>query len=222
MLPLRRLACFSIRRDYSASVSSAYCYSGASRTASRITGTAHRTITASLGNSSIRYFTASPGPRSDNMSAEDACREMEAAGVHKKGEPTAAAAPEQEQQKELPKLSAAEFRVYNRMAEHMDMFVRYLALETGYFASQQLTTSFLSHTAQQLPPNLEPPPRRLHLGQKTPRHDAALLPASRRRLRAPPHHPPHDRRAAHISRIGEEDACICQRARAARAAQANP
>ena len=58
------------------------------------------------------------------MSAEDACREMEAAGVYKKGEPTAAAAPEQEQQKELPKLSAAEFRVYNRMAEHMDMFVR--------------------------------------------------------------------------------------------------
>ena len=58
------------------------------------------------------------------MSAEDACREMEAAGVLKKGEPTAAAAPEQEQQKELPELSAAEFRVYNRMAEHMDMFVR--------------------------------------------------------------------------------------------------
>lgn len=65
------------------------------------------------------------------MSAVDACREMEAAGVHKKGEPTGAAAPEQEQQKELPKLSAAEFRVYNRMAEHMDMFVRYLALEHG-------------------------------------------------------------------------------------------
>lgn len=59
------------------------------------------------------------------MSAEDACREMEAAGVLKKGEPTAAAAPEQEQQKDLPKLSAAEFRVYNRMAEHMDMFVRF-------------------------------------------------------------------------------------------------
>lgn len=56
------------------------------------------------------------------MGVEDACREMEAAGVHKNGEPTAAAAPEQEQQKELPKLSAAEFRVYNRMAEHMDMF----------------------------------------------------------------------------------------------------
>ena len=51
--------------------------------------------------------------------------EMEAAGVLKKGEPTAAAAPEQEQQTELPKLSAAEFRVYNRMAEHMDLFVRF-------------------------------------------------------------------------------------------------
>jgi hypothetical protein len=65
------------------------------------------------------------------MGMEDACREMEAAGVNKKGEPTAAAAPEQEQQKELPKLSAAEFRVYNRMAEHMDMFVRYLSLQGG-------------------------------------------------------------------------------------------
>lgn len=54
----------------------------------------------------------------------DAFREMEANGVPKKGEPTAAAAPEQEEQKELPKLSAAEFRVYNRMAEHMDLFVR--------------------------------------------------------------------------------------------------
>jgi len=141
MLPLRRLACFSIRRNYLATLPAAYYYSGAPRTASLITGTAPKiTTTARLGNSSIRYFTASPGPRSDNMSAEDACREMEAAGVHKKGEPTAAAAPEQEQQKELPKLSAAEFRVYNRMAEHMDMFVRYLALETGYFASQQLTS----------------------------------------------------------------------------------
>jgi hypothetical protein len=73
------------------------------------------------------------------MSAQDAFREMEANGLHKQGEPTAAAVPDQEQQekeakeekkeeeevKALPKLSAAEFRVYNRMAEHMDMFVRY-------------------------------------------------------------------------------------------------
>jgi hypothetical protein len=71
------------------------------------------------------------------MSAQDAFREMEANGLHKQGEPTAAAAPDQEQQvkeakeekkeevKALPKLSAAEFRVYNRMAEHMDMFVCY-------------------------------------------------------------------------------------------------
>jgi hypothetical protein len=25
----------------------------------------------------------------------------------------------------LPKMSAAEFRIYNRMAEHMDLFVRF-------------------------------------------------------------------------------------------------
>lgn len=59
------------------------------------------------------------------MSAGDACREMEANGLPKTGQPTEAAAPKQEQQKELPKLSAAEFRVYNRMAEHMDMFVSF-------------------------------------------------------------------------------------------------
>jgi len=37
--------------------------------------------------------------------------------------PTEAAAPKQEEQ-DLPKLSPQEFRTYNRMAEHMDMFVR--------------------------------------------------------------------------------------------------
>ena len=125
MLLLHRLACFPIRRNNCfASVSSAYYYSGALKPGRFSTGTAPRTTAASLAKNSIRHFTASPGPRSDNMGAEDACREMEAAGVSKKGEPTAAAAPAQEQQKELPKLSAAEFRVYNRMAEHMDMFVR--------------------------------------------------------------------------------------------------
>jgi hypothetical protein len=59
------------------------------------------------------------------MSVEDAFREMEVNGVPKQGQPTAAAAPTQEQQKELPKMSAAEFRIYNRMAEHMDLFVRF-------------------------------------------------------------------------------------------------
>lgn len=74
------------------------------------------------------------------MNAQDAFREMEANGLHKQGEPTAAAAPDKKQQekeerdgkegeeeeKVLPKLSAAEFRVYNRMAEHMDLFVSHL------------------------------------------------------------------------------------------------
>jgi hypothetical protein len=65
------------------------------------------------------------------MGVEDAFREMEEHGVPKQGQPTAAAAPqrEQQQQKELPKLSAAEFRVYNRMAEHMDLFVRFVRLK---------------------------------------------------------------------------------------------
>lgn len=36
--------------------------------------------------------------------------------------PTEAAAPNKEEQ-DLPKLSPQEFRIYNRLAEHMDMFV---------------------------------------------------------------------------------------------------
>ncbi|KAM0717340.1 hypothetical protein Q7P37_007192 [Cladosporium fusiforme] len=78
--------------------------------------------TEALRYTGLRTLSTTARLRSDNINMADAFREMEANGVPKKGEPTAAAAPEQEQQKELPKLSAAEFRVYNRMAEHMDMF----------------------------------------------------------------------------------------------------
>jgi len=90
------------------------------------------------------------------MSAQDAFREMEANGLHKQGQPTAAAAPDQEQQvkeakeekkdeKVLPKLSAAEFRVYNRMAEHMDMFVRDCVLLCVIRLSQLTPISSLQH-----------------------------------------------------------------------------
>ena len=43
-------------------------------------------------------------------------------GVPKYDKPTEISAPDQEEQ-ELPKLSAQEFRIYNKMSEHMDMFV---------------------------------------------------------------------------------------------------
>lgn len=49
--------------------------------------------------------------------------------IPKASEPTSAAAPKQEEQ-DLPKLSPQEFRVYNRMAEHMDMFVRISSINT--------------------------------------------------------------------------------------------
>lgn len=42
--------------------------------------------------------------------------------IPKASKPTEAAAPQKEEQ-DVPKLSPQEFRVYNRMAEHMDMFV---------------------------------------------------------------------------------------------------
>lgn len=45
----------------------------------------------------------------------------------KADQPTKAAAPKQEEQ-DLPKLTEQEFRIYNRMAEHMDMFVRLPAI----------------------------------------------------------------------------------------------
>ena len=48
--------------------------------------------------------------------------EMKEKGIPQCDKPTEAAASNKEEQ-ELPKLSASEFRVYNRMAEHMDMFV---------------------------------------------------------------------------------------------------
>lgn len=48
---------------------------------------------------------------------------MSEEGVPKSDKPTEVSAPKQEEQ-DLPKLSPQEFRVYNRMAEHMDMFVR--------------------------------------------------------------------------------------------------
>lgn len=51
--------------------------------------------------------------------------------IPKASEPTSAAAPQQKDQ-ELPKLSPQEFRIYNRMAEHMDMFVRISPMNTPY------------------------------------------------------------------------------------------
>lgn len=55
--------------------------------------------------------------------AEQGFKKMEEEGVPKVGMPTEAAQTKKEEQ-DLSKLTPAEFRVYNRMAEHMDMFVR--------------------------------------------------------------------------------------------------
>lgn len=55
---------------------------------------------------------------------ENPFREMAREGVPRTDEPTHVAAPEKEEQ-DLPKLSPQEFRIYNRMAEHMDMFVSF-------------------------------------------------------------------------------------------------
>lgn len=52
---------------------------------------------------------------------EQPFEKMAQKGEPKCNTPTEAAAPKKEEQ-DLPKLSAKDFRVYNRMAEHMDMF----------------------------------------------------------------------------------------------------
>jgi hypothetical protein len=140
---LRRLACSSSRRNNCfASVSLANNFL---RTGTLVERTSSGTA-AGLGNTFTRRLTASSQSRSDNMGVDDAFAEMEAAGVPKKGQPTAAAAPEQEQQKDLPKLSAAEFRVYNRMAEHMDMFVSNRKSDTYIRSPITKLTLFPSHS----------------------------------------------------------------------------
>lgn len=50
-----------------------------------------------------------------NEGREEALKELDEAGKKKGGE--------KKKQEELPKLSAADFRVYNSMAEHMEYFV---------------------------------------------------------------------------------------------------
>lgn len=54
----------------------------------------------------------------------DAFEKMEEEGVSKASAPTKVAT--EEKDKVWPKLSPQEFKVYNQMAEHMDMFVRIL------------------------------------------------------------------------------------------------
>lgn len=49
-------------------------------------------------------------------------KEMAEEGVPAAPQPTEVSKPQKEEQ-DLPELSAQEFRIYNRMAEHMDMFV---------------------------------------------------------------------------------------------------
>lgn len=63
--------------------------------------------------------------------AEPASTEAEILEPNKEGEKVLCDKAKEEEKKEepaLPKLSAAEFRAYNSMAEHMEYFVRYVLL----------------------------------------------------------------------------------------------
>jgi len=75
--------------------------------------------------------------------------------------------PESHPHPQLPPLSPEEFRVYNRLAEQMELFVWALSLS--------LILSFISHEAntsqaRPLPHHLGDPPRSLHNQPPPPRH----------------------------------------------------
>lgn len=80
-------------------------------------------------------------------------------------EPVAAqTAPQTKEEGILPKLSMADFRVYNGMAEHMDYFV---GISIGHVMGAPGPNT---HLAQQLPANVESPLCSLHQWQASSKH----------------------------------------------------
>ena len=63
-------------------------------------------------------------PRRLNAMAEPCNSKMVDEEMLAPEQPSTDASPSTNEEKELPKLSAQEYRIYNRMAEHMNMFVR--------------------------------------------------------------------------------------------------
>lgn len=83
-----------------------------------------RSTALSFSNSSLLSRGVANTCRNLNypFNMEEPFQKMEEEGVPRCDKPTEAAAPKKEEQ-DLPKLSAKEFRAYNSMAEHMDLFV---------------------------------------------------------------------------------------------------
>lgn len=79
----------------------------------------NHSVICGIAHLPFRSLRTSKPLTTNNM--EEPFEKMAQEGEPKCDVPTAAAAPEKEEQV-LPKLSAKDFRVYNRMAEHMDMF----------------------------------------------------------------------------------------------------
>jgi len=80
-----------------------------------------RPVTALSHNTLYSRALISSTCRNPNI-MEQPFEKMAEEGVPKADGPTEVAAPKKEEQ-DVPKLSPQEFRIYNRMAEHMDMFV---------------------------------------------------------------------------------------------------
>lgn len=130
-------------------------------------------------------------------------------------------------EQKLPKLSAAEFRVYNSMAEHMEYFVRisiYLCIISIYIkmlsstkqASKQAnkTAKLTIHTlipAQPFPPVLDNPQNGLRHQPAPEHHVPESLPLHGPLLSAAPGNAPLDRRGAHLPGAGAQDARVHSR-----------
>jgi len=155
----------------------------------------------------IRYFASIPLP-SDGVKMEELFQKMEREGVPRCEEPSEAVTGKGEKERALPELSAQEFRIYNRMAEHMDMFVRFAPSPSPSASPLSSDRVSSSRTAREFPPDLEPPVRRMRFGQTASRHEYPRLPLRRRTVLPSPHYPSHDRRASHLSNAREKNAGV--------------
>jgi Tfp pilus assembly protein PilP len=111
----------------------------------------------------------------------------------------------QGEEEKLPKLSAADFRVYNSMAEHMDYFVRFPILVTNITAHPTHRKSLL---AQPFSPILDSPLHGMHNQSPPLQPLPQTIPLNWYPILLTPFHPPCHRRAAHLPLTSNKNARI--------------
>lgn len=101
-----------------------------------------------IGTRDNRDFSTQNTKMGDQREQDDAFEKMEQEGIPKCPEPTKVAT--EPKSEELPKLSPQEFRQWNHMSEHMDMFVR-----THFYSLRVQSSTNIYYAARKLPPHLE-------------------------------------------------------------------